>query len=279
MASKDEAKMIGWPQQSSYMPLWLLGELDKGIAPKDEILTPSYFKLDSLKNKGYNADEDATRVATYVDRLKSQYGASGSDSTSSYEGSGNDGSSSVHSTGSPSSEGGQQVTAGSGNKQVKFTVKRLSNYTDITIQKDGLYNGMKKYEGYTAINRSLNTLQAKINYSPKVSTDKKGFRKTDGRYLIAVGTRVSGTTGTYVDVFLKNGTKIECIVGDIKSDAHTDASHIFTAVNANWCCSEFIVDPNSLESTVKGMGDCSYAYPSWKSPVVAFRVYKKSWFD
>lgn len=70
IASQKQAELIKWPRQASYMPLWLEGAADPIIAPKDEILTPSYFKLGNLSNWGYNEAEDRQRVEDYVEQLR-----------------------------------------------------------------------------------------------------------------------------------------------------------------------------------------------------------------
>lgn len=51
-ATKKQAKLINWPEQASYMPLWLEGEMTSIVNPSDELLTPSFFKLDDLTNRG-----------------------------------------------------------------------------------------------------------------------------------------------------------------------------------------------------------------------------------
>lgn len=53
-ATKKQAEKIGWPKQCEYLPLWLEGELPENVCPDEEILTPSFFKMDDLTNKGFN---------------------------------------------------------------------------------------------------------------------------------------------------------------------------------------------------------------------------------
>ena len=62
----------------------------------------------------------------------------------------------------------------------------------------------------------------------------------EGRYCIAVGTAYAKKIGTYIDVVLEDGTILNCILGDVKSDAHTDETHRFHAVDGSVV--EFIVD-------------------------------------
>lgn len=241
--TKDQATKIAWPKQKTYMPLWLEGELTDSVCPDDELLTPSFFKLDDLTNWGYKTSTDVLYVAEDTGRYQGT-AASDDDSidTASY-------------------------------KRVQG-----ASYTEITIPSSPHYTGTKKYESYTAITNT-STRNYKITHSMYTETDEHGFRKIDNRYIIAVGSGVCFTIGTYMDVILANGTLIECIMGDGKADAHTDsATHIFTAVNNNYCCTEFIVDTKKLDSTVKKMGDCSYLFGNWKSPVKSIRVYNKNWF-
>ena len=103
-----------------------------------------------------------------------------------------------------------------------------------------------------------------------------GIRQVDGRFCVALGSRFTTSIGQYFDLILANGTVIPCVLGDAKSDAHTDATHIFTV--ANNCCSEFIIDRNAASSTVLKMGNCSWACDEWKSPVKTIRVYEKNVF-
>ena len=101
--------------------------------------------------------------------------------------------------------------------------------------------------------------------------DENGLKVVDGRYCIAIGSRFQTIIGQYVDLYLLNGTVIPCIVGDLKSDKHTDSTHTFSP---NKCCSEFIVDMSNLEKNVKKRGDVSFINEAWQSPVKYIVVYK-----
>lgn len=132
------------------------------------------------------------------------------------------------------------------------------------------YTGHKTYERYTAI-RAKSSPQYQLQRI--ASTDVAGFRKIQGRYLIAVGTGVTSDVGRYVDVVLENGTVIPCIVGDIKANIHTDGSfHIMTRFSR--CVSEFIVDGDLLPDNIRNTGDVSNYIESWQSKVKKFIVYK-----
>ena len=130
------------------------------------------------------------------------------------------------------------------------------------------YSGTKTWMAYTSI-----TMKSSPQYKLQqiAYTGDMGIRMYDGRYCIAVGTGVTSNIGTYVDVVLENGTIINCIIGDIKSNAHTNSANLIT-VHSD-CCSEFIVDRSSMNSAAKRMGDFSYACDEWNSRVVKFIVY------
>lgn len=130
------------------------------------------------------------------------------------------------------------------------------------------YSGFKSYMGYTLFCTSSN--QYKLQQFAETE-EKTGLRMINNRYIIAVGSGVYSEIGQYVDLILENGTTIQCIIGDQKADCHTDASNLITYHSD--CCSEFIVDMSSLNSTVKQMGDVSYMYEEWQSPVEKIIVY------
>lgn len=126
------------------------------------------------------------------------------------------------------------------------------------------YDGAKTHESYTAIT-SKTSLQYKLQQ--KAETDQDGFRKVDGRYMIAVGTGVSSDVGRYIDLVLEDDTVIPCVIGDIKADVHTDKGyHIMTA--RSHCASEFIVDLDYLDGKT-----VTQIKPEWNSKVKRFIVY------
>lgn len=104
----------------------------------------------------------------------------------------------------------------------------------------GCRSHVKTYMAYTAVT-SKNSNQYKFLYSDKCYTDPKtGLRMSDGRYCIAVGTGYCSKIGTKINLVLEDGSIIKCILGDVKSDAHTDSSHRYHAIDGS--VAEFIVD-------------------------------------
>lgn len=129
-------------------------------------------------------------------------------------------------------------------------------------------SGFKAYMGYKAI-----TNKASIQYalSEASTTDSKGLRTFCDRYCVAVGTGLNAPLGSCIDVILSTGVVLHCLVGDIKSDKHTDPTHI---MGANTNIIEFIVDTANLDKTAKRAGDISYI-PGFEGSVYAVIVYRE----
>lgn len=242
-ADRDEIDNIGWPAQSNYMALWLAGEMTDAVCPDEELLTPTFFKLDDLTNYGINIEEQAYwKSAALGFNVYSDYMSPLSNQSAVYDG------------------------------ELKV-VQNGDGTTTVVIPEVTDHNVAKKWESYTAITNQ-STINYQLTHSANTTTDELGFRKYDGRYLIAVGSGVCAQTGTYIDVKLKNGKVIPCIMGDGKADIHTDKNNIYTNVNSTYCCSEFIVDRNKLDSKAKKTGNVS-CLNGWDSPVVEMKVYNK----
>ena len=110
----------------------------------------------------------------------------------------------------------------------------------------------KTWMGYKAI---TNTSSKQYELQQKCTTDANGLRVYDGRYCIALGTYYTKDIGTYVDVTLIDGTVLPCILGDVKSDKHTDSANRQMVANGNVV--EFIVDSDVLQSSAKSTGNIS----------------------
>lgn len=126
----------------------------------------------------------------------------------------------------------------------------------------------KSYMYYQAI---TDTSSKQYRLQMRAHTNSEGLRMLNGRYMIALGSRYSVNIGQYVDLVLDNGTIIECILGDAKSDRHTDVTN---SIALDGSVAEFIVDTN-LNSASKYRGDASYSYEGWDSPVAKVIVYDK----
>jgi len=143
-------------------------------------------------------------------------------------------------------------------------------FVEYELPENPAYTGFKAYEPYTSIT-SKSSRQWQLQQD--AVTDINGFRLLDGRYLVALGTYFDAPCGTYVDIILENGVLIPCIVGDIKSDAHTDEeTHTYSQC---MCATEFIVDEKYCP--VRDIGNISYVYDEWNSKVKCIWVYWKTY--
>jgi hypothetical protein len=139
------------------------------------------------------------------------------------------------------------------------------DYVDLEVPKN---NSFKSYMSYKAITNKSSKQYGLQRYA---YTDCLGLRCVDGRICIAVGTYYTNTIGTKLDVVMKNGAVIECIVGDIKANVDTDKlnrQHL-----ADKSVIEFIVDPKEMPSLAKKTGDISYAHEDFKGEVSYIRKY------
>lgn len=111
------------------------------------------------------------------------------------------------------------------------------------------HNNFKSYMGYQSI-----TCKASKQYKlqQKAKTGKYGIRTVKGRYLIAMGTYYTKNVGDKFDIKLSDGTIIKCMIGDIKSDRHTDAKRQKQKYDGSII--EFITDPAKMPSNVKRAG-------------------------
>lgn len=121
-----------------------------------------------------------------------------------------------------------------------------------TVKEAPSNSSFKTWMGYTAIT-SVTSPQYKLQQ--KCTTGDYGIRTYDGRYCIALGTYYTKEIGQYVDVELTNGTILKCVLGDVKSDKHTDSMNRQMSQNGNVV--EFIVDMSSLDSRAKSSGNIS----------------------
>jgi hypothetical protein len=154
----------------------------------------------------------------------------------------------------------------------QFISDKECEYHEISVPS---HEDFKSYMGYKTITDKKST-QYKIQ-SNYAYTGDYGIRQADGRFCVALGSYFNVEIGQYFDLVLENGTIIPCVKGDSKADCDTDNQNIFTKKNG--CCSEFIIDSNSLASSIKNKGNISYANEEWKSQVVAIRVYEENVLD
>lgn len=261
-ATKKQASKIGWPAQCAYMPLWLEGEFSDSVCPDEELLTPSFFKLDDLTNK---SGKNYAEIQALLDDQDTGVGNMISSTISSV-------SQGVNSL--------QNNSQQSDSDKATTSVNQNTNTLTVNIPKSSNYTGLKAWTSYTSI-RPTSTQSYAIVNDESAFTDSNGLRLIDGRYLIASPSGISSTIGTYVDLILQNGTVIECIVGQAIPDNQSDSTnHLFTDVENNYTCAKFLVynSGDDLNPEIRQSGDCSYAQDNWKSPIKSAKVYTKNWF-
>lgn len=93
----------------------------------------------------------------------------------------------------------------------------------------------------------------------KAWADKNGFRRygEEGHYMVAVGSYYAAGCGTVLRFTLENSKQFTAIVGDQKSDMHTDAKNQYCMTNGSLV--EFIVDLDKINNYSRVMGDMSFS--------------------
>lgn len=113
-------------------------------------------------------------------------------------------------------------------------------------------SSFKSYMDYGTI---TNTKSKQYEIQNSCITTEDGLRTYKGYYTVAVGSGFNATVGDLVDVQLSTGVTLHCIIGDMKQDAHTDATNRQVAHNGNVV--EFIVDMGVLNRDARSSGDIS----------------------
>lgn len=129
-------------------------------------------------------------------------------------------------------------------------------------------NSFKSYMSYKAI---TNRSSAQYKLQKNATTGKYGIRTVNGRYCVALGSYYTTKIGTNVDLIMKDGRVIKCIIGDCKANRDTDSTNRKT--NSNGCISEFIVDMKYLNKNAKKMGDMSYCNGLFRQRIKKIRIY------
>ncbi len=154
----------------------------------------------------------------------------------------------------------------------QYALDTVIGYTSYDVP---ITSGFKSYMDYRAIT-STDSKQYELQ-NEYATTGDYGIRMVGNRYCVAVGSHFTDKVGQYIDLVLENGTVIPCILADQKADVHTDSNNIVTMHNG--CMSEFVVDTNFLDNSVKNYGNISYCNSDWDSKVIEVRVYNKNIFE
>ena len=155
------------------------------------------------------------------------------------------------------------------NQKCYVSIKYLSEipclYTDYSCPNDL----RKSYMPYNIFNK--NSDQYKIQNL--AYNGNYGIRMVEGRYCVAIGNGFNIKVGDYVDITLRNGIIIPCIISDVKADKDTDKDRIKTSDGS---IAEFIVNTKIISHNTSIMGDISYACNEWNSNIVMIRRYEKN---
>ncbi|MDE7294090.1 MAG: hypothetical protein K2N72_06670 [Oscillospiraceae bacterium] len=110
----------------------------------------------------------------------------------------------------------------------------------------------KTYMDYRTI---TNKKSKQYDLQQQAYTDEQGIRRIDDDVCVALGTGYAKKCGERFEITLDSGNTFTAIVGDIKSDAHTDPSNRYVELwEGHGDMIEFIVDTRELDRNIKIMG-------------------------
>ena len=154
--------------------------------------------------------------------------------------------------------------------------RKLRNLMDnasenVPNDESGCRSIAKTYMGYTAVTCKSSPQYKLLNSKDAYTDPDTGLRMYQGRYCIALGSYYATKIGTKINLELENGTIIECVLGDQKSDAHTDPTHRYHSVDGS--VAEFIVD-NEVFKTKKDSSGTVNFIDGWDSKIIKVVVVK-----
>lgn len=155
----------------------------------------------------------------------------------------------------------QKYTTNNGTYTIENDVvwQTLSVPTPNTVEN----TGQKTYMDYRTITNK-SSMQYQLQKDPYVWTDELGLRRYGNHYMVAMGTYY-GSPGDILRITLTSGQQFTVILGDIKSDLHTDPTHR----HKNGNIVEFIIDKYTLQHDAKFHGDISYASPQFQGAIAS----------
>lgn len=129
-------------------------------------------------------------------------------------------------------------------RETKEYKERMSLEEMLIPRNVGNFKSWMSYKAVTA----EGTMQYQILNSENASTDKEGFRRVGKFYCIALGSYYSDLVGTRFKITLEDGTVFYAVLGDQKSDAHTDKKHQYHVKDHSVI--EFIMGEDSNRNAV-----------------------------
>lgn len=118
----------------------------------------------------------------------------------------------------------------------------------------GVDGSFKSYMDYGAITAAGSAQKAMQRLA---ITSAEGFRLINGKYLVAMGSGYAKFIGQEFRITLSTGKILWVVIGEFKSDRHTDPSHRFIKSNGNII--EFIVDTKKLSDLSIYHGNVAYS--------------------
>ena len=157
------------------------------------------------------------------------------------------------------------------NTDASGTVETINETTEVWYAPDWYDITRMSYMDFRTIT-APETLQYQLQNDGLTITDPvTGIRKRADRYMIALGQEF-GLTGTEVDVHLKNGVVIPCIIGDSKE--YFDTVDGEGRIGNDGGIVEFIVDEGYLPEEVVWLGSNEAQFNfNWQSPVEYIEIY------
>ena len=96
------------------------------------------------------------------------------------------------------------------------------------------------YMGYRAVIDTTSKQYKLLNSSDSWTDPETGLRMYKDRICIALGTYYTADIGTMVDLVLEDGTIVPCVLGDVKSNSHTDSTNRYNSQDGS--VAEVIID-------------------------------------
>lgn len=116
----------------------------------------------------------------------------------------------------------------------------------------------KAYMDYRTI---TDTSSVQFSLQQSAWTDARGLRRAGDDYLVAMGTGwLTEGCGERFRITLESGTQFTVMVGDVKADCDTDATHRYRSCGGGANVLEFIVDTQSMSDEARNAGTVS-VYP------------------
>lgn len=131
------------------------------------------------------------------------------------------------------------------------------------------------YMGWQCITSTSST-QYKLREAAGMNFDSEGFGIINGRYVVAT-TTTFGKVGDYIDVVQADGSVIQCIIGDIKSQ-HDEGCNQWGHINGQNVV-EFVVNKDTwYGSPMHCNPGTSNCHPEWNQPKTQI-INRGNYFD